>query len=102
MPLTVNYLYEPRRMVIQIARAMMEHRFKEVGQFCNRSERTLGLLAPSWTRKLAEWLNGQDIYRRTEKVWRSLLDRKSAKVLPLGIMARMLQDIAALDNRRQP
>ena len=55
-PITVLYLYEPRRLVIQIAQALMEHRCKELRSISTGSLGWLSMQIPSWTLDLASSL----------------------------------------------
>ena len=64
-PITAHYLYEPKRLVVQIAQALMERRFKELSNVVTLDGRAVTpaffSTAPSWTLALARRLKPRKV-----------------------------------------
>ena len=100
-----NYLYEPRRLVVQIAQAMMERRFKNLGDVLFTFPGDLKTTVPGWSRDLARRLKVRTWECLVPKVNWPITKKVEDEILSFvfrrrptadHIMARMVQDILNL------
>ena len=109
MPITAPYLYEPRRLVLHIAQALMERRIDELSHMVTIDGKVMSVpfwekIVPGWSRTLAQRLKVRTHVCLMPQKFRKLrLSRKGLDEvrasLSESIMARMMHDILNLGGK---
>jgi hypothetical protein len=80
MVIRAPYLYQPRRVALEIAHALMTHDFQTAAQVCRAFPSSeVRRHVPGWSRDLAKRLQKENVNTRIEKVWRQMVDRQFKK-----------------------
>jgi len=104
-PIVVPFLYSPQRTVYEATRAILSHDFGRLAALSPGT--TMWGAVPSWTKRLAGRLvAGEKRDRRIKRFAEYSLSKIilggcpgiTASQYPLGIMAKMMADIASLGN----
>ena len=99
-PIVARYLYEPKRLVVQIAQGLLEHRIKEIQAITTGNTAWLSIMElPSWTVALARRLKT----RKVSGISRLKLFERRSFSFPIPttdrILRAMVQDILNLGGK---
>lgn len=100
--IAVPFLYDAKRTVREVVRAVLSHDFERLEALCGPGTKAWGhSRVPSWTKALAKRMSpARAIYKLPGSSARIIANLREFEIkhLPLGIMSRVMRDIAALGN----